>query len=257
MSKSESILPGAGPFFFEGNNIGILMIHGGGGGTCADLKPLAEALHKLGGYTMSVPLLPGYGTSPEILRTTTVAEWKNKIEQEYARLKQKCDKLFMGGHSMGGLLTLITAREKELDGIFLISTPIDFGSKIITYFAPILNLFIKYHSVEFEKLKKESGGKWVGYEKIPINIVGKLKKLKKEMKKALPGITVPVLLMQGRQDSVIDKNSMDFIYNKIGSQYRKKIWLENNDHPILESPDQDLIVKNINEFLKTFSQKMK
>ena len=43
---TSDIIPGAGPFYFEGNNVGILLIHGGGGGTCADLKPLAEELHK-------------------------------------------------------------------------------------------------------------------------------------------------------------------------------------------------------------------
>ena len=36
------VLPGAGPFYFEGNNIGILMIHGGGGGTCADLRKRSQ-----------------------------------------------------------------------------------------------------------------------------------------------------------------------------------------------------------------------
>ena len=41
MTKRE-IMEGAGPFFYEGSEIGIIMIHGGGGGTCADLKPLAR-----------------------------------------------------------------------------------------------------------------------------------------------------------------------------------------------------------------------
>ncbi|GAI92190.1 unnamed protein product, partial [marine sediment metagenome] len=34
-NQSKVTLPGAGPFYFDGNDIGIVIIHGGGGGTCA------------------------------------------------------------------------------------------------------------------------------------------------------------------------------------------------------------------------------
>lgn len=100
------ILPGSGPFYFEGNNIGVLMIHGGGGGTCADLKPLAEELHKTLGYTVYEPLLPGYGTTPEVLKNITINEWKRTIEYEIDHLNRKCKKIVVGGHSMVASLPL-------------------------------------------------------------------------------------------------------------------------------------------------------
>ncbi|MHA1689329.1 MAG: alpha/beta hydrolase [Promethearchaeota archaeon] len=249
---NTSILPGAGPFFFKGNDIGILLFHGGGGGTCADLKPLARELYDLGGYTVSVPLLPGYGRSPEILKETTIREWKEEIKKELNSLKKSCKKIFVGGHSMGGLLTLITASEFDLNGIFLISTPIGFGSKL-PLLVPLLKLFIKYYPVGVEELKEETQGKWVGYDKIPLNLVGKIKKLMKEMKTVLPRIKIPVLIMQGQLDTVIKKNSMDFIYRKIGSKEKEKVWLEHNDHPILDCPDHEVIVEKVNEFIKKYS----
>lgn len=254
-NKKESILLGAGPFFFEGNKIGILLIHGGGGGTCADLEPLARQLHDIGNYTVSVPLLPGFGRSPEILRETPIEEWKNEINNQIDRLQQKCDTIFMGGHSMGGILTVITAKKHDFNGIFLISTPIDFGSKIISYLGPVFSLFVKYHATGHDHLKKDTAGKWVGYEKIPTNIVIKVKKLLKEMKNTLPDIKTPILILQGRNDKVIKRDSMEYIFNNLGSRDKEMKWLGKNDHAILDSPDYNLILKNIEEFIKKYTGK--
>ena len=120
-NKNLKIMDGAGPFFFEGNKIGVIIIHGGGGGTCADLKPLAEDLYRKGGYTISLPLLPGFGTKPEDLKEITIEEWKSTIDKELSKLMNKCDRIIVGGHSMGGLLTLIWAAHYSFNAIFTIS----------------------------------------------------------------------------------------------------------------------------------------
>lgn len=242
------ILPGSGPFYFEGNNIGVLMIHGGGGGTCADLKPLAEELHKTLGYTVYVPLLPGYGTTPEVLKNITINEWKRTIEYEIDPLNQKCKKIVVGGHSMGGVLTLIFASKYSFDGIFTISAP--FGIKrLVVKFIPFFKIFIKYYPIKWHKLEKETNGKWVGYKKMSLNIATKVKVLLKEMKKVLLKIECPALLLQGRLDSDIKPNSMDEIFNRINSKNKRKIWLENNDHSILNSPDHQRIFSELIKFI--------
>ena len=246
--QNAEIMEGAGPFFYEGSEIGLIMIHGGGGGTCADLKPLAEDLHEKGGYTISVPLLPGYGTSPEDLKSTSIQDWYDHLEKEVQALQKKCKKIFMGGHSMGGVLTLIFSTKFSFDGIFTISAPYALKG-ILPKLIPLARLFrVKYHGVDFEKLKEETGGKWIGYEKIPVNIGNKMVKMLKEMKQLLPAIKCPALLMQGRFDSMITKSSMENIYNAIQSQKKRKVELE-MDHPILLCPEHDRIVSEILAFI--------
>jgi len=246
---TQETLPGAGPFYFQGNKTGILMIPGGGGGTCADLKYIADDIHNKTGFTIHIPLLPGFGTSPKDLKNTLIVAWENALNEEIQLLEEKCDKLIVGGHSMGGVLALILADKYELDGIFTISAPTGIkaiGSKLV----PLLKIFIKYYPVDSAKFKKETNNKWVGYNKIPLNQVTKMKKLIKQMKQILPNIKCPALLLQGRLDSAIKTNSMDYIDEKIGSIVKKKLWLENNDHPILESPDHDKIVSELINFVK-------
>lgn len=244
-------MPGAGPFYFEGNNVGILLIHGGGGGTCADLKPLAEDLHMKGGYTINIPLLPGYGTSPKDLKDTPIDYWKSTIKAELSMLVDKCEKIIVGGHSMGGILTLIFAANYDLDGIFTISAPIGI-QRFLFHLVPLFNIFVKYYSIDSERFKRDTNGKWVGYDKIPLNIAAKIKSLMKEMKKSLSKVKCPALIFQGKLDSEISKNSMDYIFDNINSEKKRKIWLENNDHPILDSPDHKQIVLELTKFINEF-----
>ena len=248
VDNNNNIINGAGPFFFEGNKIGIMIIHGGGGGTCADLKPLAEELHKKGGYTVSVPLLPGFGTKPEDLKNVSIKDWKSALDDELTILMNKCDKIIVGGHSMGGILTLILAANYNLDVIFTISAPVG-AQTFLIHLVPFFKIFVKYYKTNSEQFKKDTNGKWIGYNKIPVNIGIKAKKLMKEMKECLPMVNCPTLLFQGRLDSKIKKESMDYILNNIVTKDKKKIWLEHNAHPILNSPDHNQIVSETLNFI--------
>jgi carboxylesterase len=227
------------------------LIHGGGGGTSADLKPLAEDLYMKGGYTINIPLLPGYGTTPEDLKNTKIKDWKSALDKEISKLTETCEKIIVGGHSMGGVLTLILAANYNFDAIFTISAPAGL-KRFILNFIPLFNLFMKYHNIDSEQFKKDTQGKWVGYNKIPLNIIKKMKKLMKEMKKSLSDINCPVLLFQGRLDSDIKKNSMNYIFTNIKSKRKEKIWLKNNEHPILDSPDHNQITLELVNFINEF-----
>ncbi|MFX0005017.1 MAG: alpha/beta hydrolase [Candidatus Hodarchaeota archaeon] len=247
-NNDQDIMPGAGPFYIEGNDIGILLIHGGGGGTCADLKPLAEDLHKNGDYTIRIPLLPGFGTKPKDLKDISIDNWKSAIIKELLMLSDKCKKILIGGHSMGGILTLILAANHNVDGIFTIGALIGV-QRFLFHLVPIFKIFVKYHTINSEQFKKDTNRKWVGYDKIPLNIATKVKRLIKEMKESLGEVSCPALLFQGKLDFEIKKNSMDYIFDKIKSKEKKKIWLKNNDHPILNSPDHDQIILELVKFI--------
>ena len=247
-NNNFKIMQGAGPFYYEGDNIGILMIHGGGGGTCADLKPLAEELHSKGGFTVNVPLLPGYGTDPKDLKKVTINEWESSLNKQLSIMMDKCEKIIVGGHSMGGALTLILAAKYEFDGIFTVSTPIGI-QRFLFHLVPLFKIFVRYHRINSEQFKKETNGKWIGYNKIPLNVASKMKKIINEVKKSLTYINCPVLLFQGCLDSEIKRNSIDYIFENIHSMRKKKLWLENTGHPILNCPDHKHIVFEILNFI--------
>ncbi|MHA1985630.1 MAG: hypothetical protein ACW98D_03225 [Promethearchaeota archaeon] len=83
------------------------------------------------------------------------------------------------------------------------------------------------------------------YYRIKVNI------LLKEMKKSVLKIECLVLLLQGWLDSDINPYSMDEIFNRINSKNKRKIWLETNNHSILNSPNHQRI---FSELIKVISE---
>jgi carboxylesterase len=256
-NTNRKILPGAGPFNYEGNDIGILLLHGGGGGTAADLKPIAEFLHKEGGYTVRVPLLTGFGTTPEELKDTEISAWLDDLELEYNFIKEKCKKVIVGGHSMGGVFTLYLGATKKPDGIFTIAAPTGIRHRIkkaLSIIPKSVKHGFKYFSLSWKQFEIETNGEWVGYKKLPLSAGMKLLKIIGDFKKYHSEITCPALLIQGRFDSEVKPESMDEIYDAIKSEKKKKLWLKNSDHPILRNPDEELLFNEILSFIQEINK---
>ncbi len=98
-----------------------------------------------------------YGTTPEILKNITINEWKRAREYEMDHISQKCKKILIGEHSMGGVLTLIFARKYSFDGIFIISASLGIR-RFVPKLVPFFKIFKKYYPIKGIKLEKETNG---------------------------------------------------------------------------------------------------
>ena len=150
---------------------------------------------------------------------------------------------------MGGVLGFILASKVKVDGLISIATPIAIKG-FLPKLAPIMDLFIKFHRIDSDSLRSESNNEWIGYDEIPLNIVSKINSLLKIMKSSLDQIDCPILLFQGRLDDQIAIDTMEDLYRNIRSKIKRKIYLENNQHPILNCPDHDIIVREVISFIK-------
>ncbi len=102
---------------FEGNRIGILLIHGLGG-TPVEMKMTARGLNKAG-LTVSCCQLAGHCGTEEDLIKTTWQDWFKSVEAALIALKTKCDIVFTGGLSMGAMLALHASAKHpdKIDGV--------------------------------------------------------------------------------------------------------------------------------------------
>jgi carboxylesterase len=102
--------------FYQGNHIGILLIHGLGG-TPVEMKMTARGLHKAG-YTVACCQLAGHCGTEEDLLKTTWHDWFSSVETALTALKEKSDIVFTGGLSMGAMLALHAAAKHpdKVDG---------------------------------------------------------------------------------------------------------------------------------------------
>ncbi|EOD00756.1 alpha/beta hydrolase [Caldisalinibacter kiritimatiensis] len=237
----------AKPFYFKGNNIGILLIHGFTGSP-AEMRLLGEYLADKG-YTVKGILLKGHGTKVEDMEQTNWKDWISSAETELIQLKNKCDKIIVIGLSMGGIIALNLAARFEVDSIISISAPINITNKK-AYFSSILKYFKKYEYKPKKELAKDIEDYLIGYDKTPVSVVPHLLKLIRKTKWRLRKVKAPVLILQSKNDNTVKYDSAEYIFNKVGSEIKKLVFLEKSGHVVTVDCERDKAFKEINKFIK-------
>lgn len=238
------------PFYFKGNDIGCLIIHGFTGSP-AQMRLLGEVLRKEG-YTVSGILLKGHGTTIEDMEKTNWQDWWNTAKEAYAKLKQECRKVYVMGLSMGGILSLLLAETYEIDKVISIAAPIRIYSKL-SYLAPILKYFKKYEQwAELPLAQGEVGDPYTqAYKKIPVAAIPSLLKLMRKAEKGLHHIMAPILIIQSRMDETVIPQSAQMIYEGVASREKQLIWLEKSKHVCTLGPEREYMHEQMVRFLKS------
>lgn len=233
-------------FFWQGNDVGVLLLHGLTA-TTAEVRLLAEKLHAEG-YTISAPLLPGHGTHPDDLNETTWHDWAWAAEKAYQHLATVCDHVFVGGESTGGALALhLAAKQKEIAGILCYAPAIKLA-------IPTHNMVRLYVSAPLvHSVPKENVGNnqfWQGYRVNPLRAVMELVRLGQEVRRQLPKISQPVLVMQGRNDKTVSEDVGEIILEGVLSERVEQHWWEQSGHVILLEDELDEITAVTLNFMK-------
>jgi len=240
------------PFFWEAGPIGVLLIHGFTA-TTAEVRPLARAL-LAEGYTVSGPLLPGHGVSPEDANRYTWNDLTNAIQHAYLALNKCCQKVFVGGESMGGLLALYQAAvSPEISGVLAYAPAIRLRAWWIPYLARGLRPFTAYRPKP-PAVPSPAEAMWSGYSVYPLKAMTELFKLQKEVSKRLGSIHAPILLSQGALDQSIGTDCIDVIAQKVSSSYKEIHWLNQSGHCVLLDCERTQVERISKEFIQKVIQ---
>ncbi len=246
------------PFLLESKkptNVGIILSHGYKSAP-KEVEVLAKYLHKAG-YNIYAPRLKGHGTAPHNLKDVKWQDWYDSYYKGYLLLKSLgCKKIIATGFSTGGLLALLTTANEELDisGIISINSAIKLND-IRVNFAGSMNFWNEFlGKINLANYKKEfvednSENPKINYQRNYIKGVEELAKLMKETDKNLHKITVPTLIIQGKNDPVVNPKSADIIFDKILSKEKKKIMPDFDKHIIIKEKDNALFAQIV-EFIE-------
>ena len=222
-------------FFWQGNQVGILLIHGFTA-TTAEVRLMAEKLHAAGLAT-AAPLLPGHGTHPDDLNRATWPMWLQKVKEAYESLQKSCDEVFILGTSMGALLSLeLAAQHPEIIGLLLFSPALRVEGLWLTQ---LLAPFKKY----LGKQPKDAALPWKGYTVYPLKAAGQLFKLQKHAKTILPRISQPMLIFTGINDNRISNEAIALLIKQVNS-------LEKEHHSMLYSGHFVMLEGDLEEAFK-------
>ncbi|MFD2705813.1 alpha/beta hydrolase [Salibacterium lacus] len=234
MAERYPVMEDAESFYFEGDDTGVLVIHGFTGST-QSMRPLGESFHEAG-FTVYGPRLAGHGTHPEDLEDTSWQEWCDNVEEGFRFLKETCKDIYVAGLSMGGTLTLYLAeRIPEMKGIIVINAAIEIPDA-----NPEELPDQRFVQTAPPDIKKEIQQEAV-YEKTPVKAYGELFGLMVETRSNLMDITVPARIFVSDVDHVVPPANSEDIYHTISSENKRMIPMHDSYHTAVLDNDKEMI----------------
>jgi carboxylesterase len=237
-------------FFLEGSSVGVLLIHGFTGAP-VEMRMVGDYLHQQG-YTVAGPLLPGHGTTVEDMNRSKWTDWTDHAEQALADLRAHCETVFVGGLSMGSLLTLfLAAHHPELPGAIIYS-PATWVANRLIHLTPVLKylLPIKPKSGESDLIDPEAELRLWHYDDDPVFAAHELLKLIRQIRRLLPRVTCPLLVIHSTLDTSIHPTSARRTYERAGSTDKELITLHNSGHCITVDSEWELVARRTYEFIQ-------
>ena len=247
------IIPSAEPFFFPGNEVGCLLVHGFTG-VPKEMRWMGEYLHRQGFSVLGVRLA-GHATQPEDMIRMNYPDWLASLEDGFHFLGGATKSIYLMGLSMGGTLALTAAATLPVRGVVAMSSPYrlpdDGRLRYIDLFAKIQPFL--------PKSNKAPGAGWfdkpayqdhIHYPQNPVRSIGQLNRLLAEMRAALPGVKVPVLLIHSRDDEAVLPDSMPSIYNDLGCADKSMLWIEKSGHVITRDAQRETVFKAAADFVR-------
>ena len=239
-------------FEFKKGKTGCLLIHGFGGSPL-ELRWLGERLAE-NGYTVLAPLLPGHGTAYHDMLKTGWTDWYRTSEEAFYRLKDMCDNIFVIGLSMGGAIGLSMAAENGFSGVVSLAAPLFINDWRIK-FLPILRYILKYPRGGPPDLKDISKlGEVFSYKRVPMRCVEELLTSLADLKVKLPLVKMPVLLVHARVDHIVPPKNVEVIYNLLGSQDKRLVYLDNSYHVVTVDYDREIVKDEILRFINSYNR---
>ncbi|WP_134738741.1 alpha/beta fold hydrolase [Nocardioides sp. 503] len=206
----------ARPELTGGRRIGVLLSHGFTGQP-ASMKPWGEHLGALG-YAVSVPRLPGHGTTWQECNTTTWDDWYAELTRAFESLARDTDAVVVGGLSMGGALTLRLAADHadRVSGLLLVN-PAVATKRLDVKLLPVLKHLVPSFPGLANDIKK-AGGDEHGYDRTPLKAIHTLMRAWPPLVADLPKVTCPILYFRSSVDHVVDEASQPLITSKVSSR---------------------------------------
>jgi carboxylesterase len=238
------------PFFLEGGSVGVLLVHGFTGSP-PEMRLVGDYLHERG-LTVSAPLLPGHGTTAEQMNRCHWRDWTGHAEQALADLRARCETVFIGGLSMGSLITAYLAACHDPAGAILYSPAVKVADPLI-HFTPVLKYMIpmKEKSSESDYTDPEAERYTWSYEENPVFAAHELLKLMRRVRQLLPDVSCPLLIIHSTGDQAIAPDSAQYTYQRVGSPDKALVTLHNSGHVITVDSEWRAVAEKTYAFTQT------
>lgn len=255
--------------FYEGGSTGMLLIHGLGG-TPIELKRIARAMHAAG-HTAVCCTLAGHCGSESDLLATRWQHWYASVDAAFQRLAQRCDRIAVGGLSLGAVLALHLAaqRPKQVHGLALYAPTLWYDGWSIPWYRFLLRLAVytpvgaRYrfmerepYGIRDERIRAHLVAAMLGGDSSEAGLAGtpgpalrELWRLVAKVRPELPGITAPTLLVHARNDDVSSLRNSTYIAGRLGGVVDLTV-LDDSYHIVTLDRQRDIAIARTLDLLE-------
>ncbi|CAN5557143.1 alpha/beta fold hydrolase [soil metagenome] len=239
------IIEGAEPFHADGDDRGVLVVHGFTGNP-QSMRPVADAL-AAEGFTVDLPLLPGHGTAVEDMIETSFPDWLGQAERAYEALAASCRTVAVVGLSMGGALTAWLASDHpEIAGVACINAVVTPPEGMREGVEQMLAAGEVVMAGIGSDIAKE-GAVESAYAATPLKPILSLFEAAAEVETRLNRISCPVLVVTSPQDHVVDPVNSDVLAGAVSGPV-ERVTAPDSYHVVTLDHDGPAVVEAITTF---------
>jgi carboxylesterase len=258
---------------FPGGPLGFLLIHGLGG-TPVEMRYVAQGLSRAG-HTVHVPQLAGHCGAADDLRATGWADWYASIEDEHNRLKQHCDRIVVGGLSLGAILAVHHAvrRPDEVFALALYAPTLWLNGWGIPWYSALFHL-VKYKwcadlfafaerdpwGIKDRRLRELvktaiTGGdsSQAGIAALPGSLMLEFRWLVEQVKKEAVDVRQPTLIVHPREDDRASLCNMEYLQRNLSGRVETVV-LDDSYHVVTLDRQRHIVVERTLEFVERSRQ---
>lgn len=247
------IMKGGQPFFLPGGKTGCLLLHGFTG-TPNEMHWMGEYLNGRG-FSVLAPRLFGHGTKLADMYRARWQDWAAAAEDGYYLLKGCCEKIVVGGLSMGGSLSLLLGSYLPVLGVIAMSAPYEIHDWMAHRLRPILPLLSLVYK---NRAKKGPSGIFdpmadklhVDYAGYPVRGGYELQGFLAQMRDSLNQLQKPLLLINSKLDDTVTPEDAQAIYETVLSADKQILMLEKGGHNIPRDLARQTAFKAAGDFVQ-------
>ena len=236
--------------YSSGPIIGVMLVHGLNGGR-SDMQELGDLFLSHGMVTENI-LLPGHGSQVRDMLPIGWPEWSQAVRDELRALKQRCDVVFLIGHSLGGALCLHTAAHEKVAGVITLCAPIHMrpwmmpAIRLAKRFTPLLpTLREDVRDPVARRRYTRDVYRWT-----PMAPVESMLQYLPRLRAELPQIKAPALIITAVHDHVVPARDGREIYRLIGSEEKHLVTLRRSYHVVMKDHDREEVFAKAMAFVQ-------
>jgi len=178
------------------------------------------------GFDVRALLLPGHGNTPEAQLNMSHERWLNAARQHLQLWKKEDTPIYLGGFSMGSVISTILALEDDdIDGLLLFSPAYKSTmnkllrwSSLYSHFEPWVfgNMIIEDNPTKYNSVPVNGGAQYYNL----------IKNLKRQW--GSRSLDIPVLAIASLDDSVVDVGFVIQLFKKRFTSSKKRLLIYSN-----------------------------